>query len=280
MRENLLNAYQKIRGGMKNEPAWAVHRCDSPTQLVHCTIPFIGKDYAHQKFRILLYASAENLSGYNGWLDNASVADDRHRGWYNQWQKGTADNVKFYPDVHLQPVTDGPLLLAAYYIASQLSPQYGQNLEPTAFMEKIAFGNYGKYSIEGARNKDYARVKGKLAMSHSYIEQDVSILQPDLMILPKTILNTDHHFLSSLQGLTPKSLHFCGIMQLNKRTLSSNIPNQCRKLGLQPKEYADLSESILAWSQQIKGTRTKNLRWLFTHLDTAMEEMKRNSIGR
>ena len=279
MRENLLSAYQKIRDNMGNEPAWAVHRCDDPTQLVHCTIPFIGKEYANQEFKILLYASAENLSGYDGYLDAASIADDRHRWCYNQWQKAATDVEKFYPDVHLQPVTDGPLLLAVYYIASQLSPQYGQNMEPAAFMEKIAFGNYGKYSIEGARNKDYARVKGKLAMSHSYIEQDVSILQPDLIILPRTILNTDYRFISSLQGLTPKPLHFCGIMQLNRRTLSSNIPNQCRKLGLQPKEYADLSESILAWSQKVKGARTENLRWLVTHLDAAMEEMKRGDIG-
>ena len=279
MRENLLNAYQKIRDIMGNEPAWAVHRCDDPTQLVHGTIPFIGKAYANQEFRILLYASAENLSGYDGWLDNASVADDRHRRWFNQWQTDPTDGKKFYPDVHLQPVTDGPLLLAAYYIAAHLSPQYGQNLEPAAFMERIAFGNYGKYSIEGARNKDYARVKGKLAMSHSYIEQDVSILQPDLIILPRTILNTDYRFISSLQGLTPKPLHFCGIMQLNRRTLSSNIPNECRKLGMQPKEYSDLNASIFEWSQRVKGARTENLCWLFTHLDAAMEEMKRGSIG-
>lgn len=279
MRENLLKAYQEIRNNMGSSPAWAVHRIDKPSQLVHCTIPFVGKDYADQEFKILLYASAENLSGYDGYLDNAANADDRHRGWFDKWLNDPKEKDKFYPNVHLQPVTDGPLLLAAYYIASQFSSQYKQDLDPAAFMEKISFGNYGKYSIESTRNKDYARVKGKLAVSHDYIKQDVKILQPDLIILPKTILNTDHKFISDLQTLTGKPLQFCGIMQLNKRTLSSNIPNRCRALGLPPKDYTTLNESFLTWSQKVKGARTENLRWLFTHLDAAIEETQRGGIG-
>lgn len=82
---NLLESYNKI--SKENTPEWAVHKRNSD-ELVKPTIPFVGKQYAEQKMKILIYASAENLSDYwkgndkhwpGDWLDDDSCAANRHR---------------------------------------------------------------------------------------------------------------------------------------------------------------------------------------------------------
>ena len=145
MREHLLKRYAEIRYKMGTEPAWAVHKEYNKDELLEATIPFVGKNYAEQDFKILVYASAENLSKYDGYLEREEKIDicDRHRGCFNKKENET----RFFPDVHLQPMNDGMLLLAAYYIAYQLRLEYREKLEPIEFMEKIAFGNYGKYRV-------------------------------------------------------------------------------------------------------------------------------------
>lgn len=57
----LLTAYDELF--LKSQPVWTQKMTES-AGLIPPTIPFIGKEYG--KTRVLLYASAENLSHYKG----------------------------------------------------------------------------------------------------------------------------------------------------------------------------------------------------------------------
>ena len=62
--KKLIEIYRQVFTEKMNTPAWAVHK-SSPGhshELIHCPIPFVGKYYEQQETKILLYASAENLS--------------------------------------------------------------------------------------------------------------------------------------------------------------------------------------------------------------------------
>ena len=56
MVNNLIEAYGKI--SECNSPEWAVHKRNNQNELVKPSIPFVGKHYADQPKRILVYASA------------------------------------------------------------------------------------------------------------------------------------------------------------------------------------------------------------------------------
>ena len=88
-------------------------------------------------------------------------------------------------------MNNGCLAIAVYYIASKL---YKTNEScPRDFYETIAFGNYGKYSIETEfqkskrgfnygnekKNINYAGNAALLMESHKYIQQDIETLKPD-----------------------------------------------------------------------------------------------------
>lgn len=62
----LQKTYREISRAKENNPQWAVHKTSNTQELVHCPIPFVGKRYADQPVKVLLYASAENLSNYKG----------------------------------------------------------------------------------------------------------------------------------------------------------------------------------------------------------------------
>ena len=105
----LIASYRKLfaEQSAKDALPWAQTKRNNPNEFVSPTIPFVGKNYATQKTKILLYASAENLSGYldpknGGWLDNDEEAINRHRKWFDKYSEG-----RFFPDVHLKPIKDG-----------------------------------------------------------------------------------------------------------------------------------------------------------------------------
>lgn len=84
--QELFSAYRTILAEKGNSPDWAVHQRNDQSKLVCPSIPFVGKHYADQPCRILVYASAENLSDYypgssseRPWLDDNTQAIDRHR---------------------------------------------------------------------------------------------------------------------------------------------------------------------------------------------------------
>ena len=258
MEKELLEAYRRIFAERKNEPSWAVHKrmpgCDS--ELVHCSIPFVGKAYSDQKTKILIYASAENLSWYKGgYLDKDEFAVNRHRYRFND---SLSKPDLFFPDVHIQPFNNGYLTIIALYI--YLKYQTVEQMTPAEFLERISFANYGKYTITSSKNIDYAKDPEKLASSHAYIEQDLKILRPDVIVMPGTIYNTDRDFVDQYKG----NAEIIPIYQILPRTINSK--NMIKRF--EPADVKKLHPVVLHWYRHLKANRTTdNFLSVFTYLD-------------
>ena len=135
--EALLQRYKEIYKSKGDNPDWATPKTDGGGR-VHPSIPFIGKDYFNQPIRILLYASAENLSGYKatGYLDDDTLAINRHR----KWAELPEHKDRYFPHVHINPISNGALMLCTCHIMSKLT--YVPDCTPAEFIETIACANY------------------------------------------------------------------------------------------------------------------------------------------
>ena len=179
--ENLKKEYTKIFSNKENRPEWAVKKINIE-EIVYPSIPFVGKNYNGTK--ILLYASAENLKDYDGWIDDDELAINRHRFWYDQ----SLDD-HFFPKVHIEPMNNGGLVNIIGYVAMKIFPDFKFNT-PKELLEGVSFANFGKFSIrvkEGEKNTDYANDFSKLEKSLEYIKADLDILKPKFIIMPNTI---------------------------------------------------------------------------------------------
>lgn len=260
----LLNDYEKIYNKKNNKPDWAVHKkCDS-AKLIGCTIPFVGKEYAKQKTKVLLYASAENLSDYDGYLDCDEAASNRHRKWY-EWS--LQEEKVFYPNVHIAPMNDGSLLLAAFYLYSKIVDANMKDM-PVDFLEKICFANYCKYTIESGKNKDYARDLLKLQESREYIAKDIQVLQPDYIIMPKSIYETEHEYIDGIKG----NATIIPIYQTNATTINCMIAKKYRKYTLN-----ELSDVVRQWydhlgTKGISGRVKESYLAVFSYLDEVIKD--------
>ena len=277
MVKNLLfKAYEEVFQSKNHSPDWAVHKIDphNSNELIHCPIPFVGKDYLHQKTKILLYASAENLSKYHlnntPYLDDDEFAINRHRIFFEESVKKF--NV-FYPDVHIQPITDGGLALVTYYIYCKLNGF--QELLPAEFLEKICFANYCKYTISGIysstgkQNLDYASNQKLLEHSHKYIEADISFLSPDYIVIPKTIYEADRSFIDSIKG----NAQVIPIYQINSKNINMRIK------VYPPVNERDLDPRIRNWwlhlsDGVLKGKTQQNYLSVFNYIDDVLTHIQ------
>lgn len=263
--EKLTLGYKEIFTRENGKPTWAYHKKSSPKQLVMPTIPFVGKNYFKQPKKVLLYASAENLSYYTkseDYLDDNDKAINRHRLFFdNSFIK---DECIFYPDVHIAPIDDGRLSVAAYYL---LRTRYNfSQCTPKEFYEKICFANYGKFSAETNSNKDYASDNKKLSASKEYISLDLKTLNPDVIIMVKSMLNQgkQRQVLQSF-GLT---FDILPIYQITPTTINCYI----QKYPIE--NYKQLDNNIKLWFESIKsnggvtGQTKENYKSLFSYLDS------------
>lgn len=259
-----------------SKPYWAYHKKNSPEQLISPTIPFVGKNYFEQPTKVLVYASAENLSYYgncsdNGTrelLENDSIAINRHRYLFDNSYRNDEQSTVFYPDVHIAPIDDGRLSVAIYYL---LRTRYNfSQCIPKEFYEKICFANYGKFSAESNTNKDYASDKSKLSASKEYISSDLNILNPDVVIMVKSMLNDgkQRQVLQSF-GLT---FDILPIYQITPTTINRYIKEYAQE------NYDQLDDSMKLWFDNIKadgrvtGKTKENYKSLFSYLDSIHAE--------
>ena len=279
MEEELLQAYRDIFRKKAGEPAWAVHKNTQghEEELIHCPIPFVGRKYGAGGVRLLVYGSAENLSDYHTagktYLDDDSFAIRRHRACFEETRE------RFYPQVNLQPISDGGLALAAFYLYRR--PAEAEGLAPAEFLERIAFANYCKYTIEirgGAgkrQNVDYAGRAAYLRESHLYLERELAILQPDVILLPRSICEADRAFLEAVRGgalLAP-------IYQINARTVNLRIrrwPRAARE---------EVGETVWRWWERLdapglRGKTKENFLSVFRYLDETARDCGLDSAAR
>lgn len=287
----LLTRYSAIMSKRGNTPEWAVHKRNTPDELVKCTIPFIGKHYCEQPKKILVYASAENLAGYypgndeewtGDWLDDDVQATNRHRRCLEDTElQKMKQGDSIIPYVHLGPMESGGLLTAAMYIASKLY-NIGQ-ISPHDFCETISFGNYGKYSVEtdyqrsirtkhpyitpGKWNIDYADNREKLFYSAEYVRADIETLRPDYIIIPKQIYEAEKIF---IDGIKDNAI-IVPIYQMLSRNINTWIaPSQRHKNQYKKYTRAELSKAVQNSYDYITGFDLNKYLYVFGYLDAVL----------
>lgn len=253
--------------------SWAQMKNNS-TDLVSPTIPFVGKDYPAQKTKVLLYASAENLygrSGYKGHVDRDSDAIDRHRKWFDEYSEGL-----FFPNVHLEPMKNGSLLIVLRYICEQLGLDMPST--PREFEEAIAFANFGKFSIRTNKgNIDYAKPedKPKLDCCLPYIKRDLEVLRPDIIVMPQSIYGVEREYIKAIKG----DAKIVPIYQINTRVV--NGKHISKNAQFPPKDVNELSPVIRDWYDArhfhdggFTGKSYSNFLSVFTYLDSVLKSRK------
>ena len=285
---SLLAQYRALFGVPSCFPDWAVRKIHRPAEPVKATIPFIGKDYARQDVKILVYASAENLANYYAgsgywpgeWLDDDAQAVDRHRRCFEkpELQQG------FFPHVHMAPMNDGCLATAIFYLAHKIKA-YDGSVTPREFYETIAFANYGKFSIETEKqrnvrlgqgrsgagsNVDYAGNAALMEASRPYVEADIRTLQPDYIIMPATVYRADREFIDRCRG----SARVIGIYQMNV-----SVINRIIRPRYPLADPATLPTAVRNWYANMQargmhdGSKNKeNYRAVFPYLDEKWQE--------
>lgn len=287
LEEKLIKSYKTIYNRGNGIPEWAVRKVKASDEndFVHCSIPFVGKEYHSQEVKILVYASAENLSDYyltdqndlhnlqnmhGGVLENDEKAIDRHRFFFEQ-----SKNASFFPNVHIQPINNGYLSTAVFYIASKLIG-IKDFLKPKQFYEMIAFANYGKFSVETERQKnirtkignigksintDYAGNRKKLSASHEYLSVDAEVLNPDYVIIPQTIYKADKEFIDKH---FPKA-KIIPIYQINSTVINCWIVGR-RKFPRY--NFSNSEKNIQSWFEKLNnGNPPNNYLSVFSYLN-------------
>ena len=263
----LMCRYKEIYKRKGNSPDWATKKVND-NGLVHPPIPFVGKQYFEQPVKILLYASAENLNEYDGYIDDDSIAIDRHRYYFESSKSSDYE----FPSVHIQPINNGALLLCACHIMSRLSDV--PICTPADFLEKISCANYGKYTIknnipnEKKINKDYASNSAKLNESQEYIEADIEILHPDYIIMVKTMYEgtgNQKEFIDSIKG----DATIIPIPQINGTTVNTLKAFRESKMAA----LEELHPAINLWYPNLKSVSHKNFMRVFSYLDNIMSKL-------
>ena len=151
--------------------------------------PFVGRDYTPGE-GLLVFASAENFSSLARKGVPSRFTDNRAWNRYRACFEEHRDGSTFFPNVGIQPVTDGGLFAAAWFVSQRLGLPVAT--EPREFLECVAFTNWGKFTVKPASkgkalNEDYAGNLDKLGDSLSFVVTELVVLQPKVVMVPQSI---------------------------------------------------------------------------------------------
>ncbi|MHA2064212.1 MAG: hypothetical protein ACXABY_07510 [Candidatus Thorarchaeota archaeon] len=218
-------------------------------------VPLVGHNYKPGK-GLLIYASAENLA----WLSKTTAPErfrtedawNRYRVVYEQDGRDSDD---FFPDVGIQPVTDGGLFAAGLFVAEKVGLQ--KRARPRSFLETIAVSNWCKFSIEPA-SQDYVADVKKLTASLPFVVGELALLQPAVVIIPKTVWR--HPILrAGMRGAAPRT-QFLPVPQFNSTVVNTHLGKYDRA-GRRLQKLS--AETLLArWMENLRRIN-KNSAWRF-----------------
>jgi len=126
-------------------PDWAVEN-KKTGEKISPSIPFVGERYNQSKNKILLYASAENLTYYE---EDNSPNDllETEISWNRRRESIKLNSSTEFPDIHVSPVSNGGLLSALALLGESLN-LFETNHDPFKFIENVSIDNFGKFSIK------------------------------------------------------------------------------------------------------------------------------------
>jgi hypothetical protein len=251
-------------------PCWA-RRLDDGS-LIPPVLPLVGRRYTCER-GLLVYASAENLSWM---LKEASLGSPRwasfvspERAWTryrDQYENPCLqdDSPESFPDVGIQPVSDGGLLCAALMLWTHLG--YPQPDSPCSLLEQIAVTNWCKFVVDSPVNKDYAGSLKKLRESLPYVKAELGALKPRVVLLPKVIWRRQS-IQEAMHEASPGT-RFVGAWQFNARVVNTRLA-RLEEEGQELRER--YSGSLLAsWMQRIRRIPQGNAWRYVAHLERAL----------
>lgn len=235
-------------------PEWAVDNKVHGGKITP-SIPFVGRGYSKSKHKILIYASAENLTYYEKGSELVELLES-NLSWDRRRHSLESKRDRTYPDVHIAPINNGGLLSSIAYICSF----YGLidvPSNPYDFIEMIAADNFCKYSIkttdkQSNANIDYASDPEKLKFSTEYVKNDLMTLQPDLIFMPIT---TYQHVKSMVTELLP-NVTIIPMYQLTSRVVNCHISRKISSTDIDNIKRTTPS-NIRDWVEGVKITGMK-----------------------
>lgn len=226
------------------------------------SIPFVGRQLLPER-SLLIYGSAESLSwysrqpaGFPEWLLD-DRAWDRHRLVFEKWRSEAREvEATRFPNVHIQPVNDGGLLIAAAFVES-LENRPGPD-EPVDFIESIAVANFSKFAIKDSTNVDPARNEEWLAWSLPYVEADLELLKPRWVLITKSTAEL-------------RSVHSMLRRHLKEEQILSVMQCQPKNVRFHLGRFQPAGEALLNGSSIASGGRPNWHRWLEAFNESVMK---------
>lgn len=231
--------------------------------------PLIGNAVQPGK-SILVYASAENFS----WMTRKNAPE-----WFNDervWSRYRAcydargkNSDAFFPNVGIQPVTDGGLFTAALFVASRLGLAAPET--PRAFLETVAFTNWCKFTIKPGENgrvlnADYAGVESKMAESLAYVVTELAVLQPKVVLVPKAIWQRPL-LQVSMRGASPFT-QFVPIFQFNSTVVNCHLVAYSDRAARLKRRFA--GKPLAQWMKNLYGFREEHAWRYVAFLDDVL----------
>lgn len=220
-------------------------------------IPLIGQQYKPGK-SLLIYASAENLS----WLHDTETpprfsgeeeAWNRYRIRYEQTGRRSDS---FFPDVGIQPVSDGGLFAAGLFVSQKFGLPVRS--KPRTFLEQIAVSNWCKFSIKSTTNRDYINDIKKLTESLPFVIGELALLQPKVVLVPKAIWKRPL-LRAAMHGASPETL-FLPVPQFNATVVNTHLKKYDRPAAKLKRQHR--STPLAVWMDNLSRLN-KNHAWRY-----------------
>ncbi len=216
------------------------------------SIPLIGSEFKCGE-SLLIYASAENLSHMNaGNVPKQFNTDDVWDRYRVRYESHGRNADTFFPDVGIQPVTNGGLMAAGLFISERLSLPTAD--DPRRFLEKVAVSNWCKFSIQSTKNRDYLSQPKKLAASLPYVETELSSLKPAVALLPHKIWEQTE--IQKQMRCASPSTRFIPALQFNATVINTKL-GDFAAAGEELKEQLD-SHVLSIWMQNLQGMSVRS----------------------
>jgi len=254
--DDLIARFQAVPSGV---PEWAW-----PFQP---PVPLVGAKYRPGR-GLLIYASAENLS----WMATKPVpsrfkTEDAWNRYRVRYEETGRDSSDFFPDVGIQPVTDGGLFCAGLFLTQRLG--LPTRSSPRDFLETIAIMNWCKFSIRSCKNRDYVTDLEKLTRSRPYVVAELTCLHPAVVVLPKQVWR-HRQLAAAMEASSPQS-RFLPVPQFNATVVNCNLgqyEDRARRLQ-QRMTGTDLGE----WMTQVRSMSRDNAWRYIAMLDEAVADV-------
>ncbi|MCX5632124.1 MAG: hypothetical protein NTW93_00360 [Phycisphaerae bacterium] len=235
IRKKLISEYKSIYEKQKSILPKEFFKDDNNDNIPP-TIPWIGKNYS--KYRILIYASAENLNEnvIKEPYFKPEFVYDRHR-------------VRFEKEkiIGIEPFDTDGLKLAALIALQKLKIPIEQNQDVA---QCIAVANLSKFSLKRKSNGENNDIKLKkhILASQEYLKLDFKSLGPQLVINA-----SNKEFPSHCYADNPSDKKLIEIIQYTNTQRGFAKSKTLKKISVTEAEnYApDLSELIKKYSEQL-----------------------------